>query len=187
MAGWPFQPPGVTKPWADSIDTSDPIAQIAFKLVQSEVTWAEANESLRSHFERTGNFHGALQAALAHVQEYPFIPSPYLAAGNVLMKQRRYDEAFVYFVAANDVEETSAGHRMLGSILLQRGDREAAVPHLERAVALDPHDLPALYNLSGAYALEAEYDKARRTVNRLLELKPDHQDGRRLLASLPRS
>jgi tetratricopeptide (TPR) repeat protein len=187
MAGWPFQPPGVTASWADSIDTADPVAKIALALVQDEINWQEANESLLRYFEQTGDYHRALQAALARIQEYPFVSSPYLAAGNILMKQRRYDEALVYFTEGNDVEETAAGHRMIGSILLQRGDRSVALPHLERAVAMDPRDLPALYNLSGAYALEAEFDKARQTVRRLLELEPDHRDGRRLLASLPAS
>lgn len=187
MAKWPFQPPGVTKKWDDGIDAADPVAKIALRLVQGETTWAEANEALRRHLEATGDYHGALKAALAHLQEYPFISSPYLVAGNLLIKQQRYEEALVYFEAGNDVEETAVGHRMIGSILLQRGDRTQAMHHLERAVALDPHDHTALYNLSGAYALEKEYGKARRTVSRLLEIKPDHQDGRRLLASLPTS
>ncbi len=185
MAAWPFQPSGVKKKWDDGIDVGDPVVQIAFRLVKGDSGWPEANEALRRHLEQTGDYHGALQAALAHLQEYPFIPSPYLTAGNLLLKQGRYDEALVYFEAGNDVEETAAGHRMIGSILLQRGDRSAALQHLERAVILDPRDATALYNLGGAYALEQEFGKARRTVRRLLEIKPDHEAGRTLLASLP--
>lgn len=185
MAGWPFQPPGVTKKWDEGIDTTETAAKIALRLTRGETSWREANEALRRHLEQSGNYHGALQAALAHLQEYPFIPSPYLVVGNILMKQHRYDEALVYFEAGNDVEETAAGHRMIGSILLQRGRRDEAVPHLERAVALDPEDAVALYNLSGAYALEENYDSARRTAHRLLELHPNHQQARQLLTSLP--
>ena len=74
---------------------------------------------------------------------------------------------------------------MIGSILLQRGDRAAGIEHLARAVALDPRDTVALYNLAGAYALDGQYDRARQAAARLLQLRPDHADGRRLLASLP--
>ena len=184
-AGWPFQPPGVSRKWDEGIDAGDPIADLALRLVKDEIDWADANDALRRLLEQRGDYRGALKAALARVQEYPFIATPYLVAGNILVRQARYDEAIVYFEAANEVDETAAGHRMIGSILLQRGERAPAMRHLERAVALDPSDRAALYNLSGAYALEQEFGKARTTVRRLLELDPDHQAGRQLLASLP--
>ncbi len=185
MSAWPFEPPGVTKPWMDSVDTSDPIARIALDLFNGEIRWTDANDALRRHYEQEGDFHLALKAALAMVQELPFTPEPYLAAGNVLMHKGRADEALTYFDAANHEQETALGHRMIGSILLHQGRRRQALEHLERSVALDPADRTALYNLGGAYALEGEFDDARRVVTRLLELEPNHQAGRRLLASLP--
>lgn len=185
MASWPFQEPGVTKPWIDSVDADDPVTRIALDLYRGEVSWLEANDALRRHHESRGNYHAALRAALAQIQEYPFVAKPYLAAGNALMKEDRYDEALTYFEAANRQEETALGHRMAGSILLHRGRHGQALDHLERAVALDPADGTTLYNLSGAYATDGRYDEARETVNRLLELHPNHQEARRLLASLP--
>lgn len=185
MSTWPFQPPGVAKVWVDTVDARDPITRIALDLYRGDLTWLEANNALRRHYEGRERHHEALRAALAQIQEYPFIAAPYLAAGNALMKTGRYDEAFAYFDAGNREEETALGHRMIGSILLHRGDRQRAVRHLERAVALDPTDRTTLYNLSGAYALSGNYEDARQTVTRLLKLEPSHQAGRRLLASLP--
>ena len=182
---WPFQPPGVVKSWQDSVRADDPVVQIALDLYNDKVSWRAANEALRQFLESRGDYHGALQAALAQIQEYPFIPEPYLSAGNNLIKQRRYEEALAYFEAANEVGETASAHRMIGSLLLQRGDRGRALPHLERAVAMSPTDPAALYNLAGLYALNGEYERARSTVGRLLQVAPGHPEGRRLLGSLP--
>jgi tetratricopeptide (TPR) repeat protein len=183
MGSWPFQPPGVVV--RDPFRPSGPVEEIALALFREEVGWVEANERLRVYYMQRGDVHRALQAALVQIQEYPFLASSYLAAGNLLVVQRRYSEAETYFRAANDLGETALAHRMIGSLLLQRGDRTAALPHLERAVALDPQDATALYNLAGAYALAHEYEKAREAVGRLLRLQPGHAEGRRLLGSLP--
>jgi Flp pilus assembly protein TadD len=74
---------------------------------------------------------------------------------------------------------------MMGTVLLQQGQRQAAIRHLERARDLDPRNAQTLYNLAGAYALTNQFDRARTTVTRLLEIAPNHQAGRQLLASLP--
>lgn len=184
-ARWPFQPPGVVDRSADSIRVNHPVEKLAVDLYLNKLNWREANEALRQYYEATGDYHRALQATLVHIQEYPFIPSGYLAAGNNLIKQGRYDEALAYFEAANDLEESSPAQTMIGSILLRRGEHEKAIEHLGRAVALDPENEQALYNLSGAYALVGRIDEARRTAERLLEVDPDHDAGKRLLAGLP--
>ena len=184
MAHWPFQPPGVVDPAFSRWQPSGPVEQLAYDLWRGDVTWAEANRQLQRYYAGRGDLHRALQAALARVQEYPLLAEPYLAAGNVLLRQQRLPEALTYFEAANDREETAAAQTMIGSILLQRGDREAAIARLQRALALDPRNQQALYNLSGAYALTGQTEQARATVLRLLAVAPEHRDGRRLLSSL---
>ncbi len=184
MGTWPFQPPGVVVNVMDTVKARNPVEQIALDLYYRKVGWQEATDALRRYYQEQGDYHGALQAVLVHIQQYPFLPQPYLAAGNILLLQRRYDEALTYFLVSNDIEESAMAQRMIGSILLERGDRNTAIEHLTRAVALDPENQQALYNLSGAYALAGQLEQARETVMRLLQLAPEHQDGRRLLASL---
>ncbi|HET6568096.1 MAG TPA: tetratricopeptide repeat protein [Rhodothermales bacterium] len=185
MGSWPFKPPGTEDHALDTLRGANPVEQIALDLYRGEVSWFEANAALRRFYERGGDYHQALRAALAAVQEYPFLPDTYLAAGNVLVEQTRYDEALTYFEAANDLQESSATQTMIGSILLKQGDRKQAVARLERALELDSSNQQTLYNLSGAYAVTQRYDKARATVTRLLHIAPGHADARRLLLSLP--
>lgn len=183
MSSWPFQPLGHIR--RDTLRAMNPVEQIAQDLFFDKIRWIDANQQLQVYHVERGDYHHALQAALVHIQEYPFLASGYLSAGNILLKQARYDEALPYFEAANDLEESALAQRMIGSIRLRRGEHAVALPYLERAVALDPQDAAALYNLAGAYALMQRYDQARRTVDRLLQLHPDHAGGRALLASLP--
>lgn len=183
MNNWPFQPLGVTR--RDTLTPTTPVEQLAVALLRDQRTWGETITLLRQHYEERGDYRRALQAALALVQEYPFSAAPYIDAGNVLVKAGRYDEALAYFQAAHDREPLPAAQRMIGSILLRRGEREAAIEWLERSLQGDPQNQQALYNLAGAYALSGQVAAARQTVTRLLQLNPTHTDARRLLNSLP--
>lgn len=184
-ATWPFQPLGVVDRSMDTLTARSTVEQIALDLFRERINWRQANDALRTHYEREGSWHDALQAALVQIQEFPFVDLPYLHAGNVLVRQGRFEEAIAYFENALAVEESAVAHRMIGSILLQRGSRVEAVAHLERAVELDPNDVQALYNLAGAHALERRYQVSRGYAERALNLAPDHGDARRLLESLP--
>ena len=192
MGSWPFQPPGVVDRSMDTVTARNPVEELGLKLARGEMKRQDAVEALRTYYEQQGDLKNTLKVSLALIQDYPFVPGPYIAAGNTLLHQGRSEEALAYFEAANDLEASSLAERMIGSILLQRAQQRrdqqqihAAITHLQRALALDAENIPALYNLSGAYALLGQYDDARRTAERLLQLAPDHADGQRLLNSLP--
>jgi Tfp pilus assembly protein PilF len=74
---------------------------------------------------------------------------------------------------------------MIGGILLRQGHRDQAIPHLERSLEMEPDNSQALYNLAGAYSMSMEYGKAREVLERLMQVSPRHQEGRKLLESLP--
>ncbi|HMB92583.1 MAG TPA: tetratricopeptide repeat protein [Rhodothermales bacterium] len=192
MGSWPFQPPGVVDRSMDTVTARNPIEELGLKLARGKMKRQDAVEALRVYYEQQGDLKNTLKVSLALIQDYPFVPGPYIAAGNTLLRQGRSEEALAYFEAANDLEASSLAERMIGSILLQRAQQRrdqqqihAAITHLQRALELDAENIPALYNLSGAYALLGQYDDARRTVERLLQLAPNHADGQRLLNSLP--
>lgn len=186
MASWPFQPAGVVDTTLLRVEVQTPVEEIARDLYLEKVGWRAANEALRQHLEDTGDYHGALQATLAHIQSYPLLARPYVMAGNILIRQHRYPEALAYFQAADDRESTSVTQRMIGSILLQQGRRDEALAHLERAVEMDGEDVQALFNLALAHFQGGAHGEARSVLTRLLALQPDHADARRMLAVLPK-
>src|SRR5690606_7717682 len=144
-AGWPFHPPGTFDQKQATFSATTPLEGIALAVYEGKLQWREAIEQLRQYYADQEDYHNALRAALAVIQRYPFLPRPYLAAGNLLARQGRFDEALYYFEASNDREETAEAQRMIGSILLRRADHTGAIRHLERARTLDPNNVQTLY------------------------------------------
>jgi tetratricopeptide (TPR) repeat protein len=185
MSVWPFQPPGVRAPLLDTLTLYSSLDSLALRLFRREIGWAEANERQLQLFRQRGDTRGALQAALARVQEYPFDASGYLAAGSVLTQQRRLGEALDYFRAAADRAPTSEAFMMIGSIYLEEGHADRALAQLEKALELDAGNVQARYNLAGALALTGQLEEARKAAQMVLEARPGHGGARLLLAQLP--
>jgi tetratricopeptide (TPR) repeat protein len=56
--------------------------------------------------------------------------------------------------------ESAKRHLSQGAQLLQDGQAQEALPHLERAYELDPTNVPVLINLGGAYILTGRHKEA---------------------------
>jgi Tfp pilus assembly protein PilF len=63
-------------------------------------------------------------------------------------------------------------HHALGELYIHQGKLSAAIPHLERARALDPAHYANGYDLSLAYLETNRLDAARDQVRRMLDAKP---------------
>jgi tetratricopeptide (TPR) repeat protein len=185
MGSWPFQPPGVFDRSLDTLTAHDPVEDLALRLYRGQLTWRAATENLRNYYVHQGDYHRALRAALTLIQEYPFLPEPYAQAADILVKQRRYEEAIVYFEAANEREENAQVLYMIGSLHLALGRQVEGVARLERAVALNPRHPDALLRLGAAYALAGRTAQARDVLLRVQQLAPDNEQVRQLLARLP--
>jgi tetratricopeptide (TPR) repeat protein len=65
-----------------------------------------------------------------------------------------------------------AAHHRLAAFYLQQGKLRAAIPHLERARAIDPSHDDVAYDLARALMETGRVDDARAQVRRLLNVKP---------------
>jgi tetratricopeptide (TPR) repeat protein len=184
MGSWPFQPPGTFDRSMDTVQARTRIEEIALDLYRGKVNWHDATAALRDYYTAEGQYHQALQAALTLIQQYPFVPGAYAAAGEILLRQRRYDEALAYFGATNDLEENAMVHMMIGSIHLAKQDFGDAIEHLERALVLDPQQVRALYQLSRAYQADGQPERAQATWTRLLKVASETEEGRQLLSTI---
>jgi tetratricopeptide (TPR) repeat protein len=182
---WPFQPPGVVDRSVDTMSARNPVEAIALDLYRGQITRVEALRKQGDLFLRMGDSHRALQSALALIQRYPFVPEGYLYAADILRQQRRYDEALEYYLASNERKESAVAQRMIGSLLLQKGNRQEAIGFLQSSLEREPENAQALYNLAGAFALQGNYARSRETIGTLLQIEPGHVAARQLLESLP--
>lgn len=177
LGSWPFKPAGTPLATLDTVTARNPVEEIALDLFRGRRTWYEATAALRSRYAERGDYHHALQAALAMVQQYPYLGAPYLDAARILVEQGRLEEALPYLEATADLQESADAHYLMGNIHLAYGRAEQAIWHLRRAVDLEPESEVMLFQLSQAFVLTRRWSEAAEVLDRLLRVAPRHGDG----------
>ncbi len=81
------------------------------------------------------------------------------------------NEAVYYYRSAVRINPNSALFNKLGVAEIQAGDRGSARKHLNQAVKLDPHNVPALNNLGVLGCVERKYNQAVRYLKQALALQ----------------
>ena len=74
--------------------------------------------------------------------------------------------------------------RMLGKLLLMRGDAASAADALQRAIALDPSRVTAHFDLAECHVAVGNNDLAVASFARVVELAPDSEEARRAQANI---
>lgn len=98
-----------------------------------------------------------------------------LARADSLKDQRRMDEAIGRYREFLEREPAHfEGHRKLGAALLETGQLTAALPLLQRAVALQPKSAPAHYSLGYDLLQLGRFDKAQDEFRQAMALDPDY-------------
>ena len=64
-------------------------------------------------------------------------------------------------------------YRILGELLLQRGDTKQALQQLQRHVELDPNSVEGVISLAGAFDSQGDPDAAHQALRSFLERRPD--------------
>ncbi|MDA0379596.1 MAG: tetratricopeptide repeat protein [Bacteroidetes bacterium] len=184
-ASWPFRPAGSRLARLDTLMTGTLAGTMGLRVYQDDITRIEALDALRVHATRRGDLAEAADLLDAVIQSYPMVGGPHLALGKIRMQQGRYAEAESLVRQELRIGNSIEAHQVLGTLLLNRGQVDAAIGHLEKAVSMNPSDQRARYNLAGAYALTKRWADARREAEEVLRRNPAAEDARRLLASLP--
>ncbi len=181
MSSWPFQPVDTPALRMDTIRVRTAEEEIALEYFLRRMGWHAATDSLRAVYESRGALHSALRAALALVQNYPYLPRPYAMAADIMVRQRRYAEALDYYAVANELEPSAQVHFMMGMIYAVISRLARAQDHLAQAVAMDPDNAGYLLQLAQAYYAAGKRDEARSVVARLLAVSPGHRQGLKLM------
>lgn len=216
LSGWPFQPRGTAMiPVVDTLRPRTPVEALAQREILGAMPWAQATEALRAEYERAGDTARAIAVARVMAQEYRYSPQPWLDAARLAVGAHLYADALGYVRQANARRETPEGLQLAGLLALRLGERDAALPALERAAQLAPDDRRAalaltaaralplleagrarltapaprdstlLYDLAVAYALTNQYDRARTTLAELRAVAPGSTRARDLADRIP--
>jgi tetratricopeptide (TPR) repeat protein len=124
---------------------------------------------------------------LALIYQYPIIVEYYDYVDNValtLLKQKDYKTAEKIFMARYKIRPDAITTKWIGNIALSNKEIDKAIKYLEESLRYNPEDVQALYNLSGAYALNKEYDKAKNTLKIVLQKDPNNTGAQALAQQL---
>ncbi len=168
--GWPFQPKAAPNRALVDYYPATKAESLAVKIWTEKLDLERGHVQMAEYFESRREHDKAYQEYNALMCATPMNASPYLRAANVLILMQRFAEAVPLLHAAQKLEDTPFANKWLGQILLNDGNIKEGVAYLEKAAKLAPQDSQVLFNLSGGYALDAQYQKARDTLARLEQI-----------------
>jgi tetratricopeptide (TPR) repeat protein len=175
--GWPFQPQTAPNKVLSDYRPRSRADSLAVCVWSSDSYDLErAHVELAEYYERKNDFWRAFREYQALIYLTPFNVSPYLRAADALLKMQNLSAALPLLQESLSIEETVFAHKWIGQILLAQNQVKEAIAHLEKAQQSSPDDLQLLYNLSGAYALDSQFKKAKAVLDRLMLISPNFPD-----------
>ena len=133
---------------------------------------------------RDGDFEVARRGFHSALALNPNLAGAHSGIGQLALmanERERAEEHFRIALRASEDPQALAG---LGSLLLERGDHDAALRHLGRAAELAPNDAMIQMTLGRAFVQRDTPAFAERAFQNALRLHPDLHQARHLLGSL---
>jgi tetratricopeptide (TPR) repeat protein len=182
-SGWPFVPHRRNKTLADFHPTTK-MEEIALNTLKQKLNYWEAHVTMNAYYLEKDQVPAAIAEARALVEAFPKNWKSHRLLANTYIQLQQYDAALPLLQRVINEREDAYSYKWIGTILLNRQRREEAIPNLEKALALNPTDYQARYNLSGAYYLTGNTDRALAELERLLEEAPQYPNARNFYEQL---
>lgn len=172
--GFPFVLDSKTEPYQFNYKPDGVLDSLAFGIVHKGTRWDAAKVELGRNYQNKGETQKALREYYSLIRNQPWNDSPYVYAARVYLDQNDFTNAEPLLEKAYELAPKEAfTTKMLGSIKLNKGQTEEAIRYLEESKAINPNDPQMLYNLSGAYGTNQQFEKAMEIANQLIELNPN--------------
>jgi len=172
VARWPFVPTAQQRDYRATHRPDGVLDSLALMVSRGGLRWEEAKLQVAADYERRSLPDSAAGEYRGLVRDLPLAEYPRRLLARALLLQGNEGEGERALRDALQLEPTSAGALALGQLLVQRKDIAGALPLLEQAVQLEPTNTTALYQLSLAYGLARDIDKARATALALARIDP---------------
>lgn len=173
-SGWPFK--------KDKIGSLENINYVPVNFLQglvlqywkNDITWEKAHVELAEYYSKTGQPDLAEEEYKALIIATPSNPSPYRRLGQILIQQKKYDEAFYYLHALLKFSNDIFAYKLLGSMFVEKGEIKRGILYLQEAMKLNQNDEQNLYLLASAYQKAGDRENSRKILAYLLTLNPNY-------------
>ena len=183
---WPFKPLDSPGHAFRDFQPSDQEQEIAYRVAKNEITFAQGHFAAAQLHEEQGQHEAAQREYQALLAAAPSDYQTMILIARQLIDLKQFDQAMTYLMASLRLKDTAYANKWIGQINLYHRKPQLAQLFLEKAVSMEPIDPQSLYNLSGAYLLTGQLDKARETAEKLEKIKADYPGLARLKQSLDR-
>lgn len=186
--GFPFVLSNNARPYQQGYKPTGPSDSLAFLAVHASKSWDESKVELGGIYERNNEPEKAFLEYLGLIRNQPWNDSPYVFAARVRLNQNNFEAAEPLLEQAYSIQPKEGyTTKMLGAIMVQKGDLERGITLLLESRALSPRDPQMLYNLSGAYGLNKNYTKALEIAEEVIAINPNFPGIQQWKAQLQRA
>jgi tetratricopeptide (TPR) repeat protein len=169
---WPFVPVSQQRDYRATYRPTGVADSLALLVSRGGLRWEEAKLQVAAEYERRAHPDSAVSEYRGLVRDQPTAEYPQRLLARALLQQGDSGQGERALRTALQLEPSSGAALALGQLLIGRKDVRGALPLLEQAVQLDPANTAALYQLSLAYGLVRDIDRARSTALALARLDP---------------
>lgn len=186
--GFPFVLSNNARPYQQGYKPTGPSDSLAFLAVHASKSWDESKVELGGIYERNNEPEKAFLEYMGLIRNQPWNDSPYVFAARVRLNQNNFEAAEPLLEQAYSIQPKEGyTTKMLGAIMVQKGDLERGITLLLESRALSPRDPQMLYNLSGAYGLNKNYTKALEIAEEVIAINPNFPGIQQWKAQLQRA
>ena len=172
--GFPFILSNTIRPYQQGYKPTGPADSLGFLAVHASKRWDEAKVELGGMYERTNQPEKAFLEYMGLIRNQPWNDSPYVFAARVRLNEKNFDAAEPLLEQAYSIQpEDAYTTKMLGAIMVQKGDLQRGITLLLESRSLSPRDPQMLYNLSGAYGLNKNYRQALEISEEVIAINPN--------------
>lgn len=158
---------------------------LAFISVHTNINWDEAKLELAKYYEGTGQLEKAIAEYRGLIRNQPWNDSPYVFAARLYLDHQDFEHAEPLLEKAYSIyPEEAFTTKMLGAIMVNKGNAQRGIKLLEESRALQPNDPQMLFNLSGAYGIDRQFEKAYTIAVELEEMTPNFPGNRAWIQQL---
>ena len=163
----------------------NPADSLAFETVHRNKPWDEAKVELAAFYERQRRYNEAIEEYRGLIRNQPWNDSPYVFAARIYLDAQDFTNAEpllekAYAIYPQDAFTT----KMLGAIMVNKGNAKRGIQLLEESRQLSPADPQMLFNLSGAYGVDRQFQKAYEIALDLEKRSPNFPGNRAWLMQL---
>jgi tetratricopeptide (TPR) repeat protein len=152
---------------------------VAYSRFATEAARAGRESEAAKHVEESKRYYREA------IRLFPEYVEAHKNLGNLLINERRYDEAMASFSAAIRINpDNSSVLNSLGKCLALQGKTPEALIQFREAARLDTNSLEARFNLASACARLGKLDEAINEFEQLLKIAPDFELAARQLAKI---